>query len=105
MVISKRKEVISVAKGQSGRAKLVPGCHAAIDQWKYEIAEELGLPVGKRLSASHSDVEFATELGAIPAASMREDYWGHISARDAGAVGGAITRRLVQQAEQASFSL
>lgn len=93
-----------MAKGQSGRPKLVPESHAALDQMKYEIAAELGLPVGKN-AFLNADTEFATELGAIPASSMKEDYWGHIAARDTGAVGGQITRRLVQQAEKSLFNL
>jgi len=91
-----------MARGQSNgsNAKLVPGCERALDQMKYEIAAELGLPVGSGLSA-YADTEFATELGAIGSGGqIREDYWGHIAARDAGAVGGTITRRLVQLAEQ-----
>ena len=34
---------------------------------------------------------------------MKEDYWGHISSRDAGAVGGTITQRLIQRAEETLF--
>lgn len=79
--------------------KVVPECQQALDQMKYEIAAELGLPVGAN-RANFSNVEFATELGTIPAGSMKEDYWGHITSRDAGAVGGNMTKRLVQQAEQ-----
>lgn len=93
-----------MAKGQSGsNRKVVPGCERVIDQWKYEIAAELGLPVGKPFL--EANVEFATELGSIPASSIREDYWGHIASRDAGAVGGQITKRLIQQAEQALLGL
>lgn len=79
--------------------KLVPECQQALDQMKYEIAAELGLPVGAGRSSVYN-VEFATELGSVPAGSVREDYWGHLASRDAGAVGGSITRRLVQQAQQ-----
>lgn len=93
-----------MAKGQSGRRQIVPECHEALDAMKYEIAAELGLPVGKNVML-HANAEFATELGAIPASSIREDYWGHIATRDTGAVGGQITRRLVQQAEQILFNL
>lgn len=95
-----------MAKGQSRSSNnlVVPGAGSALDQWKYEIAAELGLPVGKK-AAFDPNTEFATELGAIPAGSMREDYWGHIASRDTGAVGGHITKRLVQQAEETLFSL
>lgn len=90
-----------MAKGQSNgsNAKVVPGCEYALDQMKYEIAAELGLPVGKNL-ANFADTEFATELGTFNGSQLREDYWGHIAARDAGAVGGQITRRLIRQAQQ-----
>lgn len=93
-----------MAKGQSGRRKLVPESHEALDQLKYEIAAELGLPVGKN-AALNADAEFATELGTIPASSMKEDYWGHIASRDTGAVGGQITKRLIEKAEQSLSGL
>ena len=93
-----------MAKGQSGRRKIIPGCEKALDILKYEIAAEMGLPVGRN-SAFQSNTEFATELGAIPTSSMKEDYWGHITSRDSGAVGGAITARLVRQAEKTLLQL
>ena len=68
-----------------------------------EIAAELGIPVGN--PAANANVEFAGELGSIPVSSGREEYWGHIASRDAGAVGGQITRRLVQQAEELMYGL
>ena len=90
-----------MARGQSrsSNSLVVPEAGKMLDQMKYEIAAELGLPVGKQLT-QYADTEFATELGAIQAASIPEDYWGHLPSRDAGAVGGHITRRLVQLAEQ-----
>ncbi|MNH96403.1 Small, acid-soluble spore protein alpha [compost metagenome] len=84
--------------------KVVPQSKQALDILKYEIAAELGLPVGKQMNANY-DTEFATELGSIPANSIKEDYWGHIASRDAGAVGGLITKRLIQRAEEVLFSL
>lgn len=57
---------------------LVPEAHKALDDMKYEIAAELGLSVHQG----------------------SEDYWGHIISRDAGRVGGTITKRLVAFAEQ-----
>ncbi|MBD0384194.1 alpha/beta-type small acid-soluble spore protein [Paenibacillus sedimenti] len=89
---------------RSNNVKVVPESKQALDILKYEIAAELGLPVGKNFSLN-ADTEFATELGAIPSTSIKEDYWGHISARDAGAVGGTITRRLIQKAEEVLFTL
>lgn len=89
-----------MARGQSRRRSLaVPGAEEALNAMKYEIAAELGIPVGASLQNLSADAEFASELGALPAASLREDYWGHIASRDAGAVGGHVVRRLVQQAE------
>jgi hypothetical protein len=89
---------------RSSNQKVVPECAKALDILKYEIAAEMGLPVGQSL-ANFGNVEFATELGTIPSANVKEDYWGHIASRDAGAVGGAITSRLVRQAESALFGL
>lgn len=76
--------------------KVVPECKAALDQMKYEIAAELGL-----MSAPTADIhsEFAGELGGSPQ-SAGVVHWDTIATRDAGAVGGMITRRLIQQAEQ-----
>lgn len=90
-----------MAKGQSGRPKIVPESHAAIDQMKYEIAAELGLQIEYPLGDTSS--EFAGELG-IPVQS-KEGYWGNVSSRDAGHVGGTITARLVRQAEQQLMNL
>ncbi len=93
-----------MAKSRSNNVKVVPESKQALDILKYEIAAELGLPVGKLMNAN-ADTEFATELGAISASSVKEDYWGHIASRDAGAVGGQITRRLIQRAEDVLFTL
>ncbi|WP_371320229.1 small, acid-soluble spore protein, alpha/beta type [Chengkuizengella axinellae] len=79
--------------------KVVPGCEHAINQWKYEFASELGLSVGQQGAVDYYS-EFASELGTVPKQALKEDYWGHISSRESGAVGGAITARLIQQAEQ-----
>ncbi len=87
----------------ASRKKIVPESHQALDLLKYEIAAEMGLPVGKSLA--DMNVEFATELGGISSSSVKEDYWGHITSRDAGAVGGAITSRLIRKAEETMFSL
>ncbi|MFC0559756.1 alpha/beta-type small acid-soluble spore protein [Halalkalibacter alkalisediminis] len=55
----------------SNNKLLVPGVEQALDQMKYEIAQEFGV-----------------QLGA------------DTTARSNGSVGGEITKRLVQQAEQ-----
>ena len=89
-----------------GRRTLVPECKSVLDTLKYEIAAELGLPVGKNLSAQvEPNAEFALEVGSIAADSIRPDYWGHISSRDAGVVGGTITKRLIQRAQEQLFTL
>jgi hypothetical protein len=90
---------------RSSNQKVVPESKQALDILKYEIAAEMGLPVGKQVANFSADTEFATELGAIPANSIKEDYWGHIASRDAGAVGGAITSRLIRKAEEMLFTL
>ncbi len=70
-----------MARGQWGKQQLVPEAHQALDNMKYEIAAELGIPVYQG----------------------SEDYWGNISSRDCGAVGGSMTRKLVQDAEKTIF--
>ena len=69
-----------MAKGsaQIGK-KVVPEAHKALDNMKYEIAAELGIPVYQG----------------------SEDYWGHVSSRDCGAVGGHMVRRMIEMAEKA----
>ncbi|MFD2170134.1 small, acid-soluble spore protein, alpha/beta type [Tumebacillus lipolyticus] len=63
-----------MALGSGRRNKqLVPQAHQALDDMKYEIAAEMGLPVYQG----------------------SEDYWGHITTRDAGAVGGHMVRKMV----------
>ncbi len=65
----------------SGR-QLVPAAHKALDDMKYEIAAELGIPVYQG----------------------SEDYWGDIPSRDCGAVGGRMVRRLIQMAQEAMIN-
>ncbi|WP_040952386.1 alpha/beta-type small acid-soluble spore protein [Gorillibacterium massiliense] len=90
-----------MAKGK----KLVPESKQVLDQMKYEIAAELGLPVGQGYNAG-ADTEFAGELGAMGSSgSGSKDYWGHLASRDAGSVGGTITKRLIEKAEESLFSL
>lgn len=89
---------------RSSNVKVVPESKQALDILKYEIAAELGLPVGKNFNLN-MDTEFASELGTVPSSSVKEDYWGFIASRDAGAVGGQITKRLIQRAEEVLFTL
>ncbi|UUZ82620.1 alpha/beta-type small acid-soluble spore protein [Paenibacillus sp. P26] len=88
---------------RNNNKKVVPESGKALDVMKYEIAAELGLPVGKNVASAN--VEFATELGSISSSSIREDYWGHVAARDTGAVGGHITARLIRKAEEMMLNL
>lgn len=67
-----------MAKGQQGNQQLVPAAHKALDNMKYEIAAELGLPVHQG----------------------SEDYWGQVATRDAGAVGGHMVARMIRFAEE-----
>jgi hypothetical protein len=63
--------------GQRNNNQLVvPQASAALQQMKFEVAQELGIQ--------------------IPA----DGYYGNMATRDAGSLGGYITRKLVQIAEQ-----
>ncbi len=84
----------------SRNRKLVPGCERAIDQWKYEIAGELGVAMPGSALGAGFDSEMAGELGAIGGSSGGSHYWGDYTSRQMGTIGGHITRKLVQQAEQ-----
>lgn len=64
-----------MAAGQKNNTLVNPLAHKALDNMKYEIAAEMGLPV---------------QQGS-------EDYWGRLTSRDCGAVGGEMTRRMVAQ--------
>jgi len=77
---------------------VVPECANALKQMKYEIAGELGVPIAQQ--AGGLDTEFAGELGSIGAAGFGEAYLGNLTSREAGSLGGGITKRLVQQAQQ-----
>jgi len=104
-----------MAKGNSSkRPKVVPGCEQALDQMKYEIASELGIQINNARPNSFSgygfDAEFGQELGeegvnSAANSNNQEEYWGYVSTRDAGAVGGEITRSLVREAQQMGIKL
>lgn len=59
----------------SNRA-IVRGAEGALDQFKYEVASELGLNV------------------------PQDGYWGELPARQCGAVGGHMVKKMIQIAEQ-----
>jgi hypothetical protein len=65
-----------MAQNRSSNQLLVPQATGALDQLKYEVAQELGI--------------------AIP----QDGYQGNMTSKDNGSIGGNITRRLVQIAEQ-----
>ncbi|NIK67334.1 MULTISPECIES: alpha/beta-type small acid-soluble spore protein [unclassified Paenibacillus] len=58
------------------KSLLVPNARAALEQLKFEIAQELGIQ--------------------LPA----DGYYGNMTTRDMGSIGGTITKRLIQMAEQ-----
>lgn len=63
--------------GQNNRNDLViPQANAALEQLKYEIAQELGVQI------------------------PQDGYYGYMATRDTGAIGGHMVRRMVQIAEQ-----
>ena len=69
-----------MAKGSWNKRKhLIPQAHQAMDTFKYEIAGELGLPVNN---------------------STGEDYWGNLTSRECGSVGGSMVRRMIAMAQQ-----
>lgn len=67
-----------MAEGQRRNSNIlvVPQAGQALDQLKYEVAQELGIQI------------------------PQDGYMGFMATRDTGAIGGHITRRLVQIAEQ-----
>jgi hypothetical protein len=65
-----------MAQGQKRNTPVVVAAARALDQLKYEVASELGI------------------------ATPQDGYWGTMTTRDTGAIGGNITRKLVALAEQ-----
>ncbi|QNK55654.1 alpha/beta-type small acid-soluble spore protein [Paenibacillus sp. PAMC21692] len=65
-----------MSNNRSSNNLLVPQARAALEQMKYEIAGELGIQL------------------------PQDGYYGNMTARDMGSIGGYITRRLVQMAQQ-----
>lgn len=64
------------SQNRNSNQLIVPQANAALDQMKYEVAQELGI--------------------SLP----QDGYYGNMATREAGSIGGNITRRLVQIAEQ-----
>lgn len=65
-----------MARGSQSNRAIVRGAERALDQMKYEVAQEIGVN------------------------PPQDGYWGDLPARDCGAVGGHIVRRLIEQAER-----
>jgi len=63
--------------GQKRNTLVVPEASKAMYQFKYEMANEIGV-----------------------ANQIQGGYWGHISSRDCGAVGGNMVKRMIQAYEQ-----
>lgn len=80
----------------ANRSCIVPECKAALNAMKYEIAAELGI-VGT--AGGDYSSEFADELGGSAQSAGSID-WSTMSTRNVGYIGGSITKRLIQQAEQ-----
>jgi small acid-soluble spore protein A (major alpha-type SASP) len=68
---------MALGQSGSGRTQLVPDAHAILDNMKYEIAEDLNLGVHQG----------------------SEDYWGEVSSRNCGRVGGSMVKKLITMAE------
>jgi small acid-soluble spore protein B (major beta-type SASP) len=69
--LTNTKEETIMARSNNSNQLVVPGVQQALDQMKYEIATEFGVQLG-----------------------------GETTSRANGSVGGEITKRLVQMAEQ-----
>lgn len=78
------------------RSCVVPECKAALNAMKYEIAAELGVAGS---TSSDYNSEFADELGGA-SSNVGTVNWSTMSTRNVGYIGGSITKRLIQQAEQ-----
>ncbi len=61
--------------GQKGNKALVEGAEKGLYQFKYEVADELGIQ------------------------PPQSDYWGNLTSRDCGAVGGNMVRKMIQAYE------
>ena len=76
----------------------VPAAASGLEVFKYEIASELGYPlrIGQQRATAENwnqitnqmKYEIANELGLAPA--IQNGYWGEVSSRACGAVGGRI---------------
>ena len=66
-----------MARGShTGNRALVQDASSALDQFKYEVARELGIQ------------------------GVEDGYWGDLPSRQCGAVGGHMVRKMIEMAEQ-----
>lgn len=63
--------------GQKRNTPVIPEASQALYNFKYEIANEIGI-----------------------ANQIQGGYWGQLSSRDCGSVGGHMVRKMIQMAEQ-----
>jgi small acid-soluble spore protein B (major beta-type SASP) len=86
---------------RSSNKVVVPESSEALKKMKYEIAAELGLTNEVITQDRFGYTEFASELGGMESSSAPGSVqWSKIATRDAGSVGGHITRQLIERAEQ-----
>ena len=66
-----------MARGSNtGNRAVVRGAESALDNFKYEVARTIGVNV------------------------PQDNYWGDVPARQCGAVGGEMVRKMIQMAEE-----
>ncbi|WP_166240628.1 alpha/beta-type small acid-soluble spore protein [Paenibacillus turpanensis] len=66
---------MGAGQSRTSNTLVVPQANQALEQLKYEVAQELGIQI------------------------PQDGYYGYMATRDTGAIGGHITRRLVEIAE------
>lgn len=67
-----------MGSGQRSNSILVKGASAALDKFKYEIANELNIDTSK----------------------IQGGYWGYVPTRETGAIGGNMVKRMIEAAER-----
>lgn len=67
-----------MAAGQKSNKLVYAQAKKALDQMKYEISRELN----------------------IDTSPIQGDYWGYMTARDCGAIGGHMVKRMIEAAER-----
>lgn len=65
-----------MAAGQKRNTLVVPQASKAMEQFKYEVASELGIQ------------------------TPQDGYWGTMQTRDTGAIGGNMVKKMIALAEQ-----